>query len=162
MDDTYKQVSSNFESNHSVDLDLSGKYPSLTIKNLDKLDEPPSLTQLSKKVNELLQKVDFTEILLKIHAHTGFANEFTHVSESNTRAGDLHISICAALMGEACNIGLEPLIKHHIPSLTRHRLNWVKQNYPRAETLVRANARLVDYQSTLSLWYLENLPLLTI
>lgn len=151
LDSTYKQVSSNFESNHLVDLDFSGKYPSLTIKNLDKLDEPPSLTQLSKKVSELLPKVDLTEILLEIHAHTGFANEFTHVSESNARADDLHISICAALMGEACNIGLEPLIKHHIPSLTRHRLNWVKQNYLRAETLVRANARLVDHQATLSL-----------
>jgi TnpA family transposase len=37
--------------------------------------------------------------------------------------------------------------------LTRHRLNWVKQNYIRAETLARAraNARLVDYQSTIPL-----------
>ncbi len=49
------------------------------------------------------------------------------------------------------NIGLEPLIKHNIPALTRHRLSWVKQNYLRAETLVSANARLVDFQSTLEL-----------
>ena len=54
-------------------------------------------------------------------------------------------------MAEACNIGLEPLIKHNIPALTRHRLSWVKQNYLRAETLVSANARLVDFQSTLEL-----------
>jgi TnpA family transposase len=64
---------------------------------------------------------------------------------------DLHISLCAVLMAEACNIGLEPLIKHNIPALTRHRLSWVKQNYLRAETLVSANARLVDFQSTLEL-----------
>jgi TnpA family transposase len=88
---------------------------------------------------------------LEIHTHTGFADEFTHVSEANARANDLSVSICAVLMAEACNIGLEPLIKYPIPALTRHRLNWVKQNYLRAETLVRANARLVDYQSTLSL-----------
>lgn len=54
-------------------------------------------------------------------------------------------------MAEACNIGLEPLIKHNIPALTRHRLSWVKQNYLRAETLVSANARLVDFESTLEL-----------
>ncbi|ELX3518583.1 Tn3 family transposase, partial [Escherichia coli] len=60
-------------------------------------------------------------------------------------------SLCAVLMAEACNIGLEPLIKHNIPALTRHRLSWVKQNYLRAETLVSANARLVDFQSTLEL-----------
>jgi hypothetical protein len=78
--------------------------------------------------------------------------QFTHVSESGARAKDLHISLlCAVLMAEACNIGLEPLIKHNIPALTRHRLSWVKQNYLRAETLVSANARLVDFQSTLEL-----------
>jgi TnpA family transposase len=49
------------------------------------------------------------------------------------------------------SIGLEPLVKYNVPALTRHRLNWVKQNYIRAETLVRANARLVVYQSTLPL-----------
>ncbi|ENT7054792.1 Tn3 family transposase [Enterobacter kobei] len=38
-----------------------------------------------------------------------------------------------------------------LPALTRHRLSWVKQNYLRAETLVSANARLVDFQSTLEL-----------
>lgn len=44
------------------------------------------------------------------------------VSESNARADELPISICAVLLAEACNIGLEPLIKHQIPALTRHSL----------------------------------------
>ncbi|MCJ7601819.1 MAG: Tn3 family transposase [Desulfobulbaceae bacterium] len=151
LDMTYKRVAANFDNNDSVKLDISGKHPSLTITNLDKLEEPPSLTQLSRQVNELLPKVDLTELLLEIHAHTGFADEFSHVSESNARADDLSISICAVLLAEACNIGLEPLVKHNVPALTRYRLNWVKQNYLRAETLVRANARLVDHQSTLPL-----------
>jgi TnpA family transposase len=54
-------------------------------------------------------------------------------------------------LAEACNIGLEPLIKHQIPALTRHRLTWVSQNYIRAETLVRANAKLVNHQATIPL-----------
>ena len=151
LDMAYKWVAANLDDNDAVRLDLSGKHPSLTITNLDKLEEPPSLTRLSRQVNELLPKVDLTELLLEIHAHTGFADEFTHVSESNARADNLTISICAVLLAEACNIGLEPLIKHNIPALTRHRLNWVKQNYLRAETLVRANAKLVDHQATLPL-----------
>jgi hypothetical protein len=117
----------------------------------DKRDEPPRLTLLAQQVDALLTPMDLTELLLEIHAHTGFADEFTHVSEANARAEDLTISVCAVLLAEACNIGLEPLIKHQVPALTRHRLNWVKQNYLRAETLVKANAKLVDYQSTLSL-----------
>lgn len=76
---------------------------------------------------------------------------FKHVSEARARVDDLPVSVCAVLLAEACNIGLEPLIQHNIPALTRHRLSWVKQNYLRGETLVRANARLVDYQLTLTL-----------
>ena len=99
----------------------------------------------------MLPKIDLTEVLLEIDTHTGFTSEFNHVSEANSRADDLNISICAVLIAEACNIGLEPLIKNHIPALTQMRLNWVKQNYLRAETLTNANAKLVNYHSTLSL-----------
>jgi len=151
LDATYKKVAANFDENNSVRIDQSGKHPSLTITNLDRLEEPPSLTLLSDKVTKLLPQVDLTELVLEIHAHTGFADEFTHVSESNARADNLSISICAVLLAEACNIGLEPFVKHNIPALTRHRLSWVKQNYIRAETLVRANALLVDHQATLTL-----------
>ncbi|MGR5456237.1 Tn3 family transposase, partial [Vibrio alfacsensis] len=70
---------------------------------------------------------------------------------SKARAKDIDISICAVLMSEACNIGLEPLIKPHIPALSRSRLQWVKQNYLRSETLIKANARLVEHQSQLSI-----------
>ncbi len=132
-------------------LDNTGKYLALTITNLDKLEEPPSLTQLSEQVSGLLPKVDLTELLLEIHAHTGFLDEFTHVSESNARADNLATSVCAVLVAEACNIGLEPLIKSHIPALTRHRMSWVKQNYIRAETLVKSNTALVNHQATLTL-----------
>ncbi len=95
LDATYKQVANNFDNNDAVRLDHSGKRTTLTITNLD---EPASLTQLSKQVSDLLPKVDLTELLLEIHAHTGFLDAFTHVSESNARADDLTISICAVLI----------------------------------------------------------------
>ena len=57
----------------------------------------------------------------------------------------------AVLLAEACNIGLEPVVRSDHPALTRARLSWVQQNYIRAETLTRANACLVDAQSTIDL-----------
>ncbi|EHN94247.1 transposase [Escherichia coli E101] len=147
----WKAVASRFEKNAEVHICNEGKYPSLTISCLEKQEEPPSLLRLNNRTKQLLPPVDLTELLLEIDARTGFTHEFAHVSESGARTQDLHISLCAVLMAEACNIGLEPLIKHNIPALTRHRLSWVKQNYLRAETLVSANARLVDFQSTLEL-----------
>ena len=67
------------------------------------------------------------------------------------RVTDLAISLCAVLLAEACNIGLEPLVRPDVPALTRGRLAWVQQNYVRAETLIRANARLVDAQAQIPL-----------
>jgi TnpA family transposase len=64
---------------------------------------------------------------------------------------DLHVSLCAVLLAEACNIGVEPLVRPDVPGLTYERLLWVQQNYLRAETLIRANARLVDAQTTIPL-----------
>ena len=151
LDTTYKEVAVRFEKNDSISIDNTGKHPSLTITNLDKLYEAPSLKLLNERVSNLLPKVDLTELLLEIHTHTGFLDEFIHISESNARADDLIISICAVLISEACNIGLEPLIKSHIPALTRHRLSWVKQNYIRVETLVKSNSLLVNHQSSISL-----------
>jgi len=123
----------------------------LTLTGLDKLDEPPSLIALRDRAADLLPRLDIPEVLLEIQAKTGFANEFSHISEANARVEDLPTSICAALLAEACNIGIEPLIRKDSPALTKGRLTWVRQNYIRAETLTRANACLVDYQAQIPL-----------
>ncbi len=54
-------------------------------------------------------------------------------------------------MGDACNTGLEPLIRLDIPALRRDRLSWVGQNYIRDDTLSAANVILVSMQSQLEL-----------
>ena len=64
---------------------------------------------------------------------------------------DLSLSICAVLLAEACNIGLDDVAHSEIPALRRSRLLWVQQNYIRDETLTRANARLVAAQTDLAL-----------
>jgi TnpA family transposase len=54
-------------------------------------------------------------------------------------------------MAEACNTGLEPLVRGDVPALKRYRLSWVDQNYLRDDTLTAANALLVATQSRLAL-----------
>jgi TnpA family transposase len=98
-----------------------------------------------------LPRVDLTEVLLEIQAWTNFTSEFRHISEGDARVADLDLSLCAVLLAEACNIGLEPLVRPEVPALTRGRLSWVQQNYLRAETITKANARLVDYQAQIPL-----------
>ena len=73
------------------------------------------------------------------------------VSERAARVTDLGVSVCAVLLAEACNTGLEPLVRHETQSLRRDRLSWVSQNYLRDETLRAANARLVAAQTGIPL-----------
>ena len=151
LDATYRRVAKNFSENQEVRVEQNGGKPTLTISNLDKLNEPASLMALRQRVADLMPRVDLAEVLLEIQTRTGFADEFTHVSEAQARASDISTSVCAVLLSESCNIGLRAVSHRDEPALARGRLHWVQQNYIRAETLTRANARLVDHQATLTL-----------
>ncbi|MGD1699853.1 Tn3 family transposase [Dapis sp. BLCC M229] len=152
LNQAYSKTAENLPTNSEVriEVDKKGKY-SLTISNLDKLDEPESYLKLKEKVESLLPLVDLPEVLLEINAKTGFMEEFTHLNESFARVSDLEISICAILIAQGCNIGLSPLVRKGISALTRGRLSWVEQNYFRPETIIQANARLVEAQRKIPL-----------
>jgi hypothetical protein len=151
LDAAYQRTATNFPTNAAVRVEQVDGRETLTLTGLEKLEEPPSLRMLRDHVLARLPRVDLPELLLEIHARTGFAREFRHISEGAARVADLPISLCAVLLAEACNIGLEPVVRSDIPALTRGRLSWVQQNYLRAETLTRANACLVDTQATIPL-----------
>jgi TnpA family transposase len=151
LNEAYRRTAGGLPRNAATRIEHAGGRVALVLTGLDKLEEPASLVQLRELVEGLLPRVDLPELLLEVHAWTGFASRFTHVSEGSARVADLPTSICAALLAEACNVGLEPLVRRNVPALTRGRLAWVQQNYLRAETLTQANARLVDYQAALPL-----------
>jgi hypothetical protein len=151
LDESYRRTAANLPTNTAVRLETQDGRQTITLTGLDKLEEPASLVTLRESVAALLPRVDLPEALLEIQARTGFAGEFTHISEGAARVTDLAVSLCAVLLAEACNIGLEPLVRPDTPALTRGRLAWVQQNYVRAETLIRANARLVDAQAKIPL-----------
>lgn len=147
LDDTYRQVAANLPANPAVRIETIEGKDELVVSGLDKLDEPPSLIRLRDEVTARLPRVDLPEILLEIAARTRFASQFTHISERQSRMSDLATSLCAVLLAEACNIGLEPLVRNDTVALRRARLSWVNQNFIRNETLTEANASLVAAQN---------------
>ena len=151
LNEAYHRVAANLSTNPDVRIEQVNGKDRLTLTGLDKLDEPSSLIVLRDQIDALLPHTDLTDAILEIHGYTGFAEEFTHISQNNTRVDNLALSICAVLAAEACNIGIEPLVDPEDPALTYARLAWVQQNYIRAETLIRANARLVDAQAQIPL-----------
>lgn len=154
LDEAYRRTAENLPRNAAVRIDpaktLQGS-DALDISNLDRLEEPESLERLRKSLGATVPVVDLPDLMLEVQERSGFAEEFDHVSEGGIRVKDLHKSVCAVLLAEACNVGLEPLVDSGDPALTRDRLSWVKQNYLRNETLARANARLVNAQEGIPL-----------
>ncbi len=157
LDARYREVAGRLANNpHARLTTLLGKRGGLEkeafeLDALDALPEPESLKALRHEVAVRLPQVELTEVLLEVYSWTGALADFTHVSEARPRLDDLATSVCAVLIADACNIGLEPVARSALAPLTRSRLSHVDQNYVRAETLAAANAKLVDFQAILPL-----------
>ena len=151
LHEAFLSVASNLPTNSEVRIEQEDGKDVLVLTPLEAQDESESLLQLRQETGDLLPLADLTDIILEINSRTGFAKEFTHLNESNSRIDDFDTSICAVLLAEACNIGLEPVVSPKIAALTKDRLSHVKQNYMRIDTITRANARLVEAQTKIDL-----------
>lgn len=152
LDASYRATAAALPANAAVRIETAADgTAALSLAALDKLEEPASLVALRAAVGARMPRLDLPELILEVNARTGFAAEFTHSSERGARASDLAVSICAVLLAEACNTGLEPLIRPDTSALRRSRLSWARQNYLRAETLTPGNGRLVAAQAAIPL-----------
>jgi TnpA family transposase len=128
--------------------DIDGRMR-LAVDRLDALEVPASLVELRALTAVMLPRIDLPELLLEVHAWTGFLDAYVHVSGTDARMSDLAISVAALLLAESCNVGLTPVIDPSREALTRGRLSHVEQNYLRAECHAAANVALIETQATM-------------
>lgn len=151
LDLAWRRTAEDLPTNTALSIEQRDGRSYVRLTPLQAAPEPASFLALEKAVAALMPKVDLPDVILDVASWTGFPDEFTHVSEGEARVDDLWITVCAVLLAEACNVGLEPLARKDVPALTPVRLAFVAQNYFRAETETRANTRFVDYQATIAL-----------
>ncbi len=123
LDQTYKTGAANLGTNPDIWVTQVDGKDELILTPLDKLPEPDTLVRLREAVHARLPRVDLPEVLLEIAARTDFTARFTHLSERDARMQDLPTSLCAIILTETCNIGLEPLTRNDTPTLGRARLS---------------------------------------
>lgn len=138
----YCRVAANLPGNLHLRFEQRCGREEFVLTGLDRLPEPESLKRLRAMVGERL---------LEVAARTGFHHTFTDPAERGVKADGFTTSLCAVLVAEACNIGLEPLLQPENPALARARLSWVAQNFVLGETIAAANARVVAAQGTVKL-----------
>lgn len=109
LDSAYRHTAARLPENGDVRIEGVGRRASIVVTALDKLEEPSTLLELRERVAALLPRVDLPELLLEVGSWTRFTEEFTNVSEGAGRVDDLTTSVCAVLIAEACNLGIEPL-----------------------------------------------------
>lgn len=151
LDAAYLRTATNLPTNADLRIEQRDGEDRLVLTQLEKQTESASLITLRNTVAAMLPRIDLAQVILEIQARTNFAAEFTHLSETGSRGENIPLSVCAVLLAEACNIGIEPVIQREVPALRRDRLLWTQQNYIRADTISRANARLVEAQSQIPL-----------
>ena len=131
----------------TVDATVDGE-GRLHLPKLSAIPEPPSLTDLRKRVSAMLPRVDLPEVILEVMGWVPeFTAAFTLASGGRTRLDDLHVSVAACLTAQALNIGYAPVAKKGTPALEPARLAHVSRAYLSAEAYSKANAPLIDAQA---------------
>jgi hypothetical protein len=112
---------------------------------------PESGLRLRDHCQDMMPRVDIGEVIQEVMSwRSGFVQAYRHLSRSEPKLGDLHLTLSAALTAQALNVGWGPVIDPDNAAVTKARISHVVQNYLRAENHAVANGHLIDGQAGLS------------
>ncbi len=152
LDECYFRTANNLDSNSYLTIGKNDKGKDrFVLSPLEALDEPAGLDQLKEQIKKLIPQLDLPSLIMEVNRWTNFDQQFLPLTGKKAKASNYATSLCAVLLSEACNVGIEPIQRPNNPILSKGRLDWVKQNYLLAENLTKANVKLVDYQYNLPL-----------
>ncbi len=151
LDGAYRTVAERAASNPDLRFETVQGRTRLVVAPLDRLEDPETLRALRPAIQGRMPKAAMPDLFLEVMQRTGFAQAFTHLSERHAQVEQFETSLCAALVAEACNIGIEPVSRQEVPALRRERLAWVTQNFIRPDTIAAASARIVSAHAALPL-----------
>ncbi|EGO8405602.1 Tn3 family transposase, partial [Enterococcus faecalis] len=115
----------------------------LIVSRLKKTYEKKEDKSFRRRIQQLLPKIDLSDLLLEVNQQLMLTQSFNHLSDKDTKMKDLDISLLAVLLSEACNIGFSPVSKEGVDSLKYDRLVYVNHHYIRVDTLSDANKKII-------------------
>ncbi len=122
----------------------------LKLKRYDKIALPPSVAVLQKVINSRLPLIRIEQLLMEVDQLTGFSQHFTPVQGHQSRPPQFYKTLLAALISQATNLGVVSMsasVKDTTVDMLRHVLN----DFVREETLIAANAEIVNQHHELPL-----------
>jgi TnpA family transposase len=116
----------------------------LVISPLKAEDLPESSKVLQKLISQRLPRVDLTDLLIEVDAMTDFSRHLEHVNGTTSRTYELQTYLYAAILAQACNLGLSTMAQ--MADLSFDRLLWYTNWYLREDTLRPAITAIVNFQ----------------
>jgi hypothetical protein len=116
LDGAYRTVADRAASNLDLRFETVEGKTRIVVTPLDRLEDTESLRVLRPAVQGKMPKAGMPDLFLEIMQRTGFAQAFTHLSERQARVENFETSLCAALVAEACNIGIEAVSRQDVPA----------------------------------------------
>ena len=151
LDGAYRTVAEQAAGNPDLRFETVDGKTRMVVVPLDRLEESESLRALRPAISGRMPRAAMPDLFLEVMQRTGFARAFTHLSERQAQVEHFETSLCAALVAEACNIGIEAVSRQDVPALRRERLAWVSQNFIRPDTIGAASACIVAAHAALPL-----------
>ncbi len=116
----------------------------LVVSPLSAEELPESSKALQQLIRERLPQIDLTDLFIEVDGLTGFSQHLEYVGGPTTRTQESQIYLYAAILAQACNLGLSAMAQ--IANLSHPRLLWYTNWYLREDTLRAANTAIVNFQ----------------
>lgn len=116
----------------------------LIVSPLKAEDLPQSSKALQQLLAERLPRVDLTDLFIEVDGWTNFSRYLQHVDGTTEPTQESRIYLYAAILAQACNLGLTRMAQ--VADLSRERLLWYTNWYLREDTLRAANTAIVNFQ----------------
>ncbi len=143
LGEVYRELAGSLDANPAVTI-RGGR---LSPAKLEAAPLPEAYPVVHDAVMKMLPRIDYPELLLEVHGHTGMFDAFGHISGSTSRRADLDISLAALMVARSCNLGLGPVVKAGDPALGQHRLIGVEKGYFHHEGMGAASGKLIEAQA---------------
>ncbi|MFI7635866.1 Tn3 family transposase [Nonomuraea sp. NPDC049400] len=139
----YRELADSLDANPAITI----KDGRLNLARLEAAQLPEAYQAVHDAVMNMLPRIDYPELLLEVHGHTGMFDAFTHISGSTSRRADLDISLAALMVARSCNLGLGPVAKPGDPVLGIHRLISAEKGYFHRDGMGLASGTLIERQA---------------
>lgn len=122
----------------------------LKLKRDDKALIPLSVTHLQNVIDTSMPTIRIEQLLMEVDQLTGFSRHFVPIQRHQSRPKNFYKSLIAAIISQATNLGVVSM-SASVKDVSVHMLRRVLDQFIREETLMAANAELVNYHHRLPL-----------